>query len=206
MRKLLIALVSLALLGALAGCGSSGGSDDASDAEATTTSAAVDDEPTTTADGADVSAITAEEYEAALVENLSSGSEDDGQLVIERSQAECMAPKWVDAITVDLLHENGVTVEALSDPGFSGSSLGMERSQGEAMVDAFGACDVDIVALFSAAFAQGLSAEQQTCVADNVDPDLVRELLAATFSSGSSDTEFAAVLDQLGTVCELPSA
>jgi hypothetical protein len=162
MRKpvLLVLLVVLGL--SVAACGSSG-SDDASD-ETTTTAAADDagddaaDETTTTQGGEpgedgepgddevpEPVDVSEEEYVDALTTNLSSGSEDDGDLVLSDEEAACLAPQWVDAITVDLLQQQGVTVEDLSDPGFDGADLGMELAQGEAMVAAFGACDIDVV-------------------------------------------------------------
>ncbi len=205
MRKLPAALIALVLVGALAGCGGS------SDEATTTTTSTVEEETTTTGPAAtteakDPSELTRDDYVAAVVSNLSTGSADDLQLVIAPDQAACIAPKWVDAITVDLLRENEVTAEELSDPGFSGSDLGMDLSQGEAMVDAFGECDVDIVELFATAFAGGLGEETQACVAENADPALIRALLAKTYSTGQSDAEFVAVLDQLEPLCDLPPA
>jgi hypothetical protein len=221
MRKpvLLVLLVVLGL--SVAACGSSG-SDDASD-ETTTTAAADDagddaaDETTTTQGGEpgedgepgddevpEPVDVSEEEYVDALTTNLSSGSEDDGDLVLSDEEAACLAPQWVDAITVDLLQQQGVTVEDLSDPGFDGADLGMELAQGEAMVAAFGACDIDVVALFTSALSMGLEPDQQACIGDNVDPALVEDLLAASFSTGDSDAEFSAITDQLSTACDLP--
>ena len=50
----------------------------------------------------------------------------------------------------------------------------------------------------------GLTAEQQSCVADNVDGDQVERLLVANFSSGDSDKEFEAVIKTLTDACDLP--
>ena len=52
----------------------------------------------------------------------------------------------------------------------------------------------------------GLTDEQQACLAQKADRGLVEALLAATFSSGSSDEELAAVIDQVTKVCDLPPA
>jgi hypothetical protein len=206
---LLALLLSASVL--VAGC-SSDGSDDAAE-ETTTTEAASEetdgpdderanpdatDEPVTPVD------VSEEEYVAALTENLSSGDEAAGQLVLDAGAAECIAPLWVEAMTVELLQERGVTVEDLSDPGFDGEALGMELSQGEDMVAAFGACDVDVVELFSTALTQGLEPEQQECVQANADEELVEALLAASFSGAGSDTEFETLIGQLTESCDLP--
>jgi sirohydrochlorin ferrochelatase len=206
MRPRLAPIAALALAAVLlASCGSEGSD---AEREETTTTVAEESSETTEAGDAEAPAtdVTEEEYVAALTENLSSGSEESGQLVLDEGAAECIAPRWVEAMTVELLQERGVTTEALSDPSFDGESLGMELAQGEAMVEAFGACDVDVVALFAAALTQGLEPAQQACVAENADPALVEALLATSFSTGDSDAEFEAVLAQLESVCELPDA
>jgi sirohydrochlorin ferrochelatase len=206
MRPRLAPIAALALAAVLlASCGSEGSD---AEREETTTTVAEESSETTEAGDAEAPAtdVTEEEYVAALTENLSSGSEESGQLVLDEGAAECIAPRWVEAMTVELLQERGVTTEALSDPSFDGESLGMELAQGEAMVAAFGACDVDVVALFAAALTQGLEPAQQACVAENADPALVEALLATSFSTGDSDAEFEAVLAQLESVCELPDA
>ncbi|MEZ5181614.1 MAG: hypothetical protein R2702_07050 [Acidimicrobiales bacterium] len=211
MRKLLVALTSLLLVAGLAGCGGSGGSggSEGSDAEAAMTTTADEGEATTSApDGEAAPVAGRDDYVAAMADNLSSGSEDDGQLVLERDQAECMAPRWVDAITVELLQAQEVTPAELADPDFSASlsDLALDADAAGAMVDAFDACDVDLVGLFASAFTQGLGEDVTACVAQEADPALIRDVLVASFSGGDGETPLTALLDQLRPVCDLPDA
>ena len=218
MRKLLVTLASLLLVAGVVGCSGSSGSDGSAATttaadEATTTAA--DDPTTTEADEATTTALDGEapvasrdDYVAAMADNLSSGSADEGQLVLERDEAECMAPRWIDAMTVEVLQEQQVTPAELADPGFSISSsdLGIDADAAAAMVDAFGACEVDLVGLFAGAFAQGLGDDVEACVAREADPALVRDVLVAAFSGGDGEAALSALLDQLGPVCDLPDA
>lgn len=201
MNKLLAIACALALGLVAVGCGSSGGSDGGDD---TTTTEAARTTTTAGSDGPSGTAPTAEEYTAAFVENLSNGTKEDGDLVLTEEQATCVAPRFVDAITVEVLQEQEVTVDDVAKPGFDGSGLGLSEEQGEQLVDAFEPCDVDIVALFAESLTMGLTAEQQDCAKENVDPDLTRALLVKTFSSGQSDQEFEAVLSALDEACDLP--
>jgi hypothetical protein len=201
MRKLLVIVSVLTLSVLAAGCGSSSGSDGGSKDATTTTKA-----KTTTTEGTseDPGDVTADGYTSAFVINLSKGSKDDGNLVLTEDEATCVAPKFVDAITVKTLQENDVTTADIEKPGFDGSALGLSEAQGEQLVAAFAACDVDIVALFAESLTAGLTPEQQSCVAEKVDPDLTKALLVKTFSTGKSDAEFEAVITDLTAKCDLP--
>ena len=209
MRKLLSLFCVLALGVVAVGCGGSS-SDGASgsDAKTTTTSAA----KTTTTDAGtkdtvdkDVSALTEQDYADAFVVNLSSGSKDSGNLVIPKSDAECVGPKFASTITVKILHDKGVTVAAIEDPSFDGSNLGLTTEQGQALVDSFDSCGVDIFALFAEALSGGFTADQQACVKEKLDKQLANALLVKTFSTGNSDAEFTAVTDDLTKKCNLPA-
>jgi len=194
-RKFFALLFVIALALAAVGC-SSDGSDGAGDKKTTTTAAESDQ---------DVASLTADDYEAALVANLSTGNEDEGALVMEQAKAECLAPLWLDAITVDVLQANDVTVEQISDPSFSSGKLGLEEAQGQAMVDGFDECDVDVAALLAQSFSLGLEEEQQACVAENIDPEMVDALLVKAFSTGGGDAEFKTLTSALGAACDLPA-
>jgi hypothetical protein len=213
MRKLTALLCAVTLALVAAGCGSSGGSDGSGDdpttteAKATTTTKAdsgdegdeggTDDAP---ADG------TAQEYTAAFVTALSSGKAEDGDLVLPKAAAECVAPKWVDIMTLDLLHSSGTTVEDASDTSFDPADVGMDDGQASELVASFGECDFDIYAELALALSAGLGEDVQQCVSENVDPKLGEALLVKTFSTGESDAEFEAFLGALDKVCDLPDA
>lgn len=206
MKKLLVIVSALTFALVAAGCGSSGGSDgSASTTEADRSTTTEAEGSTTTKAGSGGSGEVSEDaYVEAFVSNLSTGKKEDGNLVITEEQATCVAPKVVDAVTVDGLQSGDASTDDISDPGFDWSDLGMTKAQAQDAIDAFGACDVDLSALFAESLTIGLTAEQQSCVADNVDADQVERLLVANFSSDESDTEFEAVIKTLTDACDLP--
>lgn len=199
MRKLLALSCAVALL-FVAGCGSSGG-DDADKGSTTTTTAGGG---STTAPSAEVAAITAEDYAAAFATGLTKG-DPAADLVLKADEADCVAPKWVDAIGVDTLHTQGVTVEQASSTTFDTTGFGLGDAEGQQMLDAFDACDVDIYTLMTDSLTAGLTADQQSCVAKEIDHDLADAVLVKALSSQNSDTEFQALIDQLTKACDLPA-
>jgi len=207
MRKpsLLVCVVVLAF--AAVACGSSGGSDAT---DTTDTTKAADATTTTESDGPPVTVddsvadLTEDDYTEAFAANLSGGDKDSGQLVIGEDEAACVAPLWVDVIGVDALQAAGLTTDDVADPAFDGSVIDIDEDQGQEMVDAFETCDVDIYALFAESLTGGLTPEQQSCVAENQDKELVNELLVKTFADEDSDAVFEEVIGDLTTKCELP--
>jgi len=206
MKKLLVIVSALTLALIAVGCGSSGGSDGSAsttEAERSTTTKA-EGSSTTKADSGGSGTASADDYAEAFVANLSTGKKEDGNLVISEEQATCVAPKVVDAVTVEALQSGDAGTGDIADPGFDWSDLGMTEAQAQDAIDAFGACDVDLTALFAESLTIGLTAEQQSCVKDNVDGDQVERLLVANFSSGESEKEFEAVIKTLTDACDLP--
>lgn len=206
MKKLLVIVSALTLALIAVGCGSSGGSDGSAsttEAERSTTTKA-EGSSTTKADSGGSGTASADDYAEAFVANLSTGKKEDGNLVISEEQATCVAPKVVDAVTVEALQSGDAGTGDIADPGFDWSDLGMTEAQAQEAIDAFAACDVDLTALFAESLTIGLTAEQQSCVKDNVDGDQVERLLVANFSSGESEKEFEAVIKTLTDACDLP--
>jgi hypothetical protein len=206
MPKLVSVLCAVLLAVAVAGCGSAGseGSPTTTTAKGTTTTA--DPAGTGSGDGepsAEVSGITAEEYTAAFVSNLSSGEDDGTDLVVTEEQAECIAPKWVAVITVEKLHESGATVDALSDPGFDRTELQLDEDQGAELVAAFDPCGVDLAEKFAAALTQGLTEEQQACAVENIDRDDALDYLGKSFGGGQPD--LTPIQDARIADCDLPA-
>ena len=209
MWKPLALLCAVALALVAAGCGSSSGSEGSDDrpttteAEATTTTAA---DGGSTDGGGDVEPtnVSADAYAEAFATGLSSGKADDGDLVLPADAAECVAPKFVDAMTVELLNQAGITAEDAADPSFDPSTVGLDEDQAAELVAGFGACDFDIYAELAASITMGLGEDVQQCAAENIDHDLADALLVTSFSSGQSDAEFEAFLADLGESCDLP--
>lgn len=213
MRKAAALLFALTLVAAAAGCSTSSGSDASSK---TTTTKVAPTTSTTSASGgttttnvtsptkADVSKFTAADYGTAMVSNLSTGSVKDGQLVIPAKDAACVAPKWVSAVTLDGFHAAGVTPKQVSNPKFDGAKLKLDAKQAQGLIDSFGACQVDIYALFATSLTQGLTADQQKCAVEHVDHKLANSVLVKTFSNGDGTAEFGQILDGLTKACNLP--
>lgn len=168
-------------LAALAGCAfllvplaAACSSDGDDPTPATTTTAATDGETTTTTedpeptpDPDDDGTTTTSEVdqpdpapvpegdEQAYVATLTDAfaAEGNTELPLDREQAECVAPRWVDAIGTERFAEAGVTPEDLTvgtdgDDGYFDliDDLG-DAETAEALVGAFAACDIDLTRL-----------------------------------------------------------
>lgn len=213
MRKTLLLVCAALLAFAAVGCGTSGGSDaddttTTTKADAATTTTKADDDTTTTEadddDDVDPTDVTGDEYIAAFVSGLTSGSREDGNLVLPQEAAECVAPLWLDAFTLEDLQAAGITVEDASDAGFDPADVGIDEQQALEVIDAFSSCDFDIYTELAMSLTVGLGSDVQECAAQNIDVTLADDLMVKAFSGGESDAEFDALLTQLQENCDIP--
>jgi len=203
MRKPISLLIVLTIALVAVGCGPSAGSDSSADDPTTTTTT------TTTTTEAEAAAAegTDEEYLAALTANLSSGSVEDGNLVIEDDEAACVAPKWLETVTTEGFTSVGASPDDVAEPDFEYAVLELDADRAQQMIDSFEDCGVDIYAKLAESFTIGLTEAQQSCAMEEVDPKVANDLLLTAFSteSGDGSTEFTALLDQLKAACDLPA-
>lgn len=177
-----IALVLLALVGTAC-------SDDTA-APATTTSTTTEvPAPSTTAPPPDLG-TDAEPYVETLADALASGA--SGGLPVDPEAARCLAPRWVDVLGEDRLVAAGVTPEQLAS-GYgadTSAALGelIDDGTATAMVDAFGACAVDVEQVFVEAISAGrdLPAEQQDCLKGAFPDGFGERALILGLSEGAS--------------------
>ena len=111
-----------------------------------TTTAATSGSTGGSSGGGDASSATEDDYLAAIEAQFTATGGDSLELTDE--QAECVAPKWLDVITVDKLKEKGITpddVRADTD-NEKLATLGLSEADAEKMYAAFGDCDVDVQA------------------------------------------------------------
>ena len=124
-------------------------------------------------------------YVDAMVTNF---QDSDEELTMSEEQAQCVAPRWMDAIGLERLQEAGIEPADIEsdDEGTELTSLGLDEEAGGELYDAFGACDVDVKALFVESLAQdsGLSDEDRECVEENFDDDLLRRVMVASLTQG----------------------
>lgn len=203
MRALLALFTALALAVSASAC-SSDSSDGTKKATTTTTSGSDSGsaKTTTTVDQAAQDASEAD-YLAAFKKGLTSGDKSKGDLVIDKSAADCMAKGWLDAITVETLKKSQTSPDDVAKPGFDPTGLDLSEAQATAMVDTFGSCKVDVTALFVESLTQGMTAEQQACAAKTVTKEMVDPLLVKAFSGQKSDDEFSTISDALSKACKL---
>ena len=194
----ILSLFLLAIVLAAGGCSSD--DDDGANENMMTLEMA---ESTTTTTQAP-SELTAEEYGAAFVESLAEAPADS-TLVVSREQAECLGPKYVEAITVETLQANDVTLEEAADPAFDVSELGLDDSQGEAMIDAFAPCGVDVLEK-TALFLRPLTDEQLQCVVDNLDPEDTTDLWVQAFVATLAEGQFDDLVQPAKEACDLPAS
>jgi hypothetical protein len=170
----------------------SSASDDDGGDEGSETSEPIDDE---------VAALTAEDYEGALVEQFTGGG--GSNLVLAPEAASCLAPRWVEAMTVERLQQAGTTVADLADPSFDVTVLELPQDAAEAMAASFGECDVNLIDEFAVQLA-GEAPDVQDCIVDTIDEDEFYRLVALGFAGEDTDTGFEELYDGLVQECELP--
>jgi hypothetical protein len=195
---------------ALAGC-SADGSDDAAPStttEATTTTevtttteeeAEEDDETTTTA--ADGGTTDAEQdYIEAVADAMR--RVEDSEFPLDDEQADCLAPRWVDAIGYETLLEAGVTPEVLggTEDGEIDATFEdvVDRPRAEKLVDAFFDCGLDLEGLFFEGLASDGSTtpEQVECLRDRLPEGFVRNLMITSMDGGDEALDEDAELEQ----------
>ena len=149
----------------------------------------------------------AQAYVDAMIDSFDNA--DPGELQIDRDQAQCLAPKWVETMGPDRLAEAGIQPEDFAAEGdVDLSTVGMTKDDGNELYDAMGECDIDVKTLFVESFAsdQDLSAEDRECFANALDDDLLRRIMVTTLVEGeealNQDEELSG--DLIGVFAECP--
>ncbi len=141
---------------------------------------------------------TSAEYERAVVVQLTTGS--DADFVVAESEAECVAPTWVEAMGVARLKENEITAELLSNPEFEPGNFSFGLETGETMVRSFADCGVDL-ALVAVRSLGAPNAEFEACLLDALDTEAFLALLVRDTAGEDADPEIEAMLAPLASAC-----
>ena len=205
-RPTALAAITVALV-VLVGC-SAGGSDDAASTTTTarsstttgaTPSTTTEDPTTTTEDGGGATGA-----EQAYIESVADAMRavEDSEFPIDDEQADCLAPRWVDAIGYETLLEAGVTPEVLggSEDGDLDASFEevVDRGKAEKLVDAFFDCGLDL----EGAFYDGLTSDGSTtpaqvaCLRDRLPDGFIRELMITSMDGGDEALDADPELEQ----------
>jgi hypothetical protein len=127
----------------------------------------------------------AQAYVDAMIDSFDNSDPDD--LQINREQAQCLAPRWVETIGTDRLAAAGIEPQDFAEEGnVDLTTVGLTEDDGNAMYDAFGECDIDVKTLFVESFSadRDVSEEDQVCLADAMSDDLLRRIMVTTFVEG----------------------
>jgi hypothetical protein len=159
--------VAAGLLAVLAvGVGGCGGSDGGSDGDALP----VADQP----------------YVAGVRSGLQRADEGAGRVTAD--QAICLAPRWVAVLRPARLRRLDVTPADLAGPRHRASiaKVGLDAEEADALVDAYGRCDVDTRQVFIDTLSGGreLPEADRRCLADALSDDLAHRLMAASLAKG----------------------
>jgi hypothetical protein len=164
------------------------GDDDDKGGDATTTAATTTTATsgsTASSSGGDASSATEADYLAAIEAQFTATGDDSMEL--SDKQAKCVAPKWLDVITVDKLKEKGITPdEVRSDTDNEKlATIGLSEGDANQMYAAFGDCDVDVQAKVaeSVVASSELPAE---CVQDALSADLVERIFVVSVTKGEA--------------------
>jgi hypothetical protein len=203
MRKLPALLVALCLTGAVAGCSGSseGGSPGTTDGSKATTTTAKDGgkEPVVPVTTTTTSIPKDLNLTEGLVFGLAGAADDDLQLT--QDEADCVGPKWIAVVGEDALRSARVTPESLAHSDIDFSSLSLTPQQGDALVAALGACDVDARQLMLRVLGAGQEERQQDCLEEEIDEALAERLLVAGLTGGRLPDALQAQLAAIDDGC-----
>lgn len=195
-RMLAVGLLAVGLVG-----GSACSSDDSEDGTDRTT--------TSVDDGTDVTTGTEESSEATDTETTDpndpedTGPSDDPQDYIDKlaadisagavasqEQGECIGERWVDVIGFDAIGAAGMSPSEFSNLDTeSYQKLGLSDADAESMYDAFEGCGIAVADSIRAAFGEGLSATQQSCIDDELTDELVKDLYITNLLEGNDPSD-----------------
>lgn len=197
------ALGLLTVLVLLAGCSASGSDDGAdgaapastssttsgsSTADPSTTTTEAEAEETTTTEGGGGAPSSKQAYIDAVAETMR--DVEDSDFPIDDDQADCLAPRWVDAIGYETLLDAGVTPEVLggSEDGDTTAEFEdvVDRPRAEKLVDAFGACGIDLDEFFYDSLTSdgSATADQVECLRGRLPDEFVRDLMVTSMDGG----------------------
>ncbi len=189
MARTLALLIAGAAVVLAAGCGDD--DDDAADTTAGTTAGtssgttAASSGTTGPRSGGTAGGADAQAYVDAMIDSFDNSDPDE--LQINREQAQCLAPLWVEAIGADRLAAAGIEPRDFAEEGnVDMTTVGLTDNDGNAMYDAFGECDIDVKTLFVESFSadRDVSEADQDCLADAMSDDLLRRIMVITFVEG----------------------
>lgn len=130
-------------------------------------------------------------------------SEEDSPIETQE-QADCVAGGIVSGVGEDRLAELGVTADNVGDGEIE--DLAFTEEEAGSVVDALFDC-VDVREALAAEFATDFGEEGGSCVAENLDEQLLRDLMTSAFLGGEDeempDEFFQAFLD-IAAECDLP--
>ena len=177
---------------ALAGCSSSDGSDGGAVSV-----------PLEKVDGAPVK-VDAAGYRKGLAAGLSSGDVANGDLVLGKDAAACVAARWIPVLGVDHLKAKQVTPDSLADPKFDYPAFGVTAAQAEKMVGAFSPCKVDTRLLLAESLV-GDDPDQAKvrCLTGKVGDDLLDRVLVSALSEAQPPDDLTAEFRKLLKTCKV---
>ncbi len=146
----------------------------------------------------DVSAGADTEIGQALTEEFMA---DGDSPFSSEEDARCMSGKIVDGIGEDRLEELGMTADNVPDI----DAIDFTEGELDTVIDSLFDC-VDVQAELAKEFESDFGEEGAQCVAENLDEDLVRDLMSASFVDAEpemTDDFFQAFLD-IAAECDLP--
>lgn len=143
------------------------------------------------------------------VEAIADAMRADEDFPLESDDADCLASEIVDAVGVDTFEDAGIEPDDITDPDFEFEDAGLELDEdtAEAMVDAFGNCDISFVDLMvDQMAAEGdVDDDLRDCIADNLDEDLFGDLmvqgLLGNEESVENSEEFVSAIFGLLAAC-----
>ena len=125
-------------------------------------------------------------YVDAMVESL--GSPSDGDLLITRSQAECIGPQWVEIIGAQDMFDAGIEPDDLIGTDVTEQLKDViDRSMADQLVSVMADCDFDTQNVIIDGIAKGadLTPDQADCFAGKIPDGFGERLLVVALDEGA---------------------
>jgi hypothetical protein len=140
---------------------------------------------------AEVSA-EAQPYVDAMKVSMANSQDESDPFNLSEGQIDCMAPRMINAVGVDRLEEAGVTPEDIENDtdSMDFSDLDLSEDDGNAIYDAFGACDINLRDVMMESFAsEDVPAEAQECIEGVLTDDNLRTFIVSMMVNGEDGME-----------------
>lgn len=149
-------------------------------------------------DGGDKSPVSGDEQ--AYIDAMLASFDDEDDLPLDRSQAECMSAGYLDVIGVDRLKAAGISPEDFADDDDALDGIEFTEEDGQRIYDVFGTCKIDLREMMMTSMAEDddISPEQAACFDTVLTDEYLERLIVGGMVLGDGGSDDAESLELAG--------